>query len=103
MATLEVSKRPGGIWAEITLTFLPGSGITTAVGSAVEAWVTSAAGAETQAASAIVTAADKMVVQWPNETLPKGKYRMEGFMTPPGGTEELVHESDIFVNDKPGP
>ena len=92
------SKIPGGLDAEITITFLTGSAITTAVGSTATAkFKHPSTGAITSATSATVTGATTLRVKLTNGTLTTENYHLEIYLTAPASDPVRVWDGRVAI------
>lgn len=96
------SKIPGGFDGELTLTFLTGSTITTAVGSTATAkFIHPETGVVTSATSATVTSATTLRVRLTNGTLTTASYYLEIYLTAPAGEPVRVWDGRAYIKVMP--
>ena len=92
------SKIPGGFDGEITLTFLTGSAIITAVGSTATAkFKHPSTGVITNATSAMVTGALTLRVKLTSGTLTTENYYLEVYLTAPASDPQRVWDGRASI------
>ncbi len=94
--TADTTKSGGG--------FDPATGVTTFVGSVVNAWVRNAATqVSTQATSCTVASATQVQAIFAPGLLPAGLYNLQIQATPPGKPLQVISDTDWLIKANAGP